>query len=217
MAKALQISIYIFFACQFISCTGLEYPKAEVYNKDDNFTSLSYTADLRAVHVIKKGDNYWVLAEPTPDAAFSYDQDEGMNIDLSLISTGDKTQDGESVSSGSDDLPLTGRASYVLFARELSYRMNEMALNLNMTPEQYMEMYKAAMGTIEKVASIEAAQITTTNNTTVTTGMTSNLTRSDTQEEKIDDSISETNSKTESTDDSISETKSEDESSSESN
>ena len=91
------------------------------------------------------------------------------------------------------------------------------ARHLNMTPEQYMEMYKAAMGTIEKVASIEAAQITTTNNTTVTTGTTSNLTRSDTQEEKIDDSISETNSKTESTDDSISETKSEDESNSESN
>ena len=202
----------LFLASQFISCTGLEYPKAEVYNKDDNFTSLSYTADLRAVHVIKKGENYWVLAEPTPDAAFSYDQDEAMNIDLSLVDTGDKTQDGESVSSGSDDLPLTGRASYVLFARELSYRMNEMALNMNFTPEQYIEIYKTAMGTIEKVAAIEAAQITTTNSTTVTTGTTAQITRNDTQEQKEDNTSSISDS--DSTTDSISETKDEDSSTS---
>jgi hypothetical protein len=210
MFKFAKYSIYFIFISLVTGCTGLDYPKAEVNEIDDNFTSMSYTADLRAVHVIKKGDNYWVLAEPTPDAAFSYDDDEDLNLDLSLVSTGDKSDGGEATSTGSDDLPLTGRASYVLFARELSYRMNEMALNLNLTPEQYMEMYKTSMATIEKVALIEAAQIQTTNSTTVTTGSTASISRSDAQEHKND----ETNSKTASDDTTDSITDTEDESSS---
>ena len=197
-------TFFILLASQLVSCSNMEYPKAEAFQKDDNVTSLSYTADLRAVHLIKRGEDYWLIAEPTPDAAFSYDEDGGMDIDLSLLSIGDKTRDDGSLSSGAEDLPLTGRASYVLLARELNYRMNEMALNLNLTTEQYMEMFKASMDTIEKVALIEAAQITTTNNTTVSTGVTAGMTRNDSQEQKKDvttnDTITEDNDSNQSSD-----------------
>jgi len=71
-----------------MGCSSLEYPKVHHNEIAKDFHSLSYTADLRATHVVKKGGRYWILSEPAPDAAFSYDDEEGMDLDLSLLSIG---------------------------------------------------------------------------------------------------------------------------------
>jgi hypothetical protein len=153
------ILILVFAFTGLIGCTSLEYPKAHHNEIAKDFHTLSYTADLRATHVIKNGDRYWILSEPPPDAAFSYDDQEGMDLDLSLLSVGKGGEGRESVMSGSEDLPLTGRASYVVLARELCYRVNEMAFNTNASYEQYMVAMDKAFQIIQGIAALEAANI----------------------------------------------------------
>ncbi len=158
MPKTFILALIVAFT-GVTGCGSLKYPKAHRDKISKNFQSYSYTADLRATHVVKKGDRYWILSEPPPDVAFSFEDEEAFNIDLSLISVGESGGEKEGMMAGSEDLPLTGRSSYVVFARELFYRVNEMAFNTNATYDQYMKAMDKAFNVIEGVAELEAANI----------------------------------------------------------
>ena len=163
---------------------------------EKNVHTLSYTADIRGTHVIKNGDKYWILTEPPPDAVFSYDKDENMDLDLSIVSigAGEGGQGKEGAMSGSEDLPLTGRASYVVLARELCYRVNEMAFNTNATTEQYIGAMSKAFDIIQGVAVIEAANSQHSAQVHINTGVTSSLSLTESQLDTDKESMSDTRS-----------------------
>ncbi len=178
--------------CLMAGCGSMEYPKAHHMEIDKDVHTLSYTADLRATHIIKKGDRYWVLTEPPPDAAFSYDDEEAMDLDLSFVSIGKGGEGKEGMMSGSEDLPLTGRASYVVLARELCYRVNEMAFNTNATHEQYMSALLKAFDIIQGVAAAEAANIKHSAQVHINTGVTSSLSLQESMKETETEAMSDT-------------------------
>lgn len=154
-------------------CASIDYPRGHPQHIGDDVHSISYTADLRATHFIKKNGRYWVMSEPPPDAAFSYGEQD--DIDLSILSFDSSSKDQAGVTEGADDLPLTGRTSYLLLSRELLYRINEMAYNLDLSPEQVQQMYQQALGTIQTVAQSEAANISYQTRMQVTTGSSSQI------------------------------------------
>ncbi len=176
-------------------CGSLKYPKAHRDKISKEFQSYSYTADLRATHVVKKGDRYWILSEPPPDVAFAFEDEEAFNIDLSLISVGESGGEKEGMMAGSEDLPLTGRSSYVVFARELFYRVNEMAFNTDATYDQYMDAMDKAFNIIEDVAELEAANIKHSAQVHINTGVSASQSL---KESATDTQQETTSSKTES-------------------
>ena len=143
----------------------------ELKTIEDDFHSYSYTSDLRATHVMPADSKFKFCMEPAPDTAYSQDESEGFS--LSFLNFGGK--DSEEDTEGSEDLPLAGRTGYLLLARELNYRICEMAINFNLSKEEYMELYKANLKVIEKVGGIEAKNSKYDTNMTITTGVSSTL------------------------------------------
>jgi hypothetical protein len=189
--KHLDKFIFLLFIVSMSGCSSIEYPVANHLEVQPGISSLSYTADLRAVHILKKEDgSHWVLSEPSPDAAFSYEDENDFN--LSLISIGSKEGGRDDNISGAADLPLPGRSSYVMFAREVLYRTNEMAFNSNATPEQYQEIFEKALQTIQAVAEVEAANVKNDWSVSVTTGSKASLSLA----ESSTDSVAESNTTT---------------------
>jgi len=166
-----KMSVVLATIFLFTACATLEYPVAHRESVGDKIHSLSYTGDLRATHIIQKDAGYWICMEPAPDAAFSYDTED--DLDLALISTGDR-EEGKT-STGSEDLPLAGRTSYVLLARELNYRICEMAANTNATFDQYFKAYQANLAVIQQVATGESQNISHKTQVTISTGAQSAL------------------------------------------
>tara|TARA_B100000959_G_C14990559_1_gene627692 strand:+ start:3687 stop:4412 length:726 start_codon:yes stop_codon:yes gene_type:complete len=190
------ILVLLFAATGLVGCGSIDYPKAHHKKIKKDLHTLSYTADIRGTHIIQNGDKYWILTEPPPDAAFSYDKDDVLDLDLSIISVGGKDggQGKEGAMSGSEDLPLTGRASYVVLARELCYRVNEMAFNTDATAEQYIGALSKAFDIIQGVAAIEAANIQHSAQVHINTGVTSSLSLTESQLDTDKESLSDTRS-----------------------
>ena len=152
------------------SCSSLNYTvlKKELSDPED-LTTYSATSDIRLIHVLKGKDGKpWILTEPPPDAAFSYQSDEKFDMSLVSANIGNDKSEEDAVSE-STDLPLTGRAAYVVFARELLFRLNEMSYNTNMTATDYQKNYQATLEAIKAVALLEAKTINQTHNVSVTT------------------------------------------------
>lgn len=157
-------------------CSSLNYPGALLKSLGDGFKSLSYTSDLRATHVIEAEKKYRVCMEPAPDSAYS--QAETGDLNLSLFSFGQKEAAEES--EGSEDLPLAGRTSYLLLARELNYRACEAAINFDLDFNQYWTLYQANLKILETVAPIEAQNSKYVTHLTISTGATTKLTTTET-------------------------------------
>ena len=173
-----KMSVVLATIFLFTGCATLEYPVAHRESVGDKIHSLSYTGDLRATLIIQKDAGYWICMEPAPDAAFSYDTED--DLDLALISTGDR-EEGKA-STGSEDLPLAGRTSYVLLARELNYRICEMAANTNATFDQYFKAYQANLAVIQQVATGESQNISHKTQVKISTGAQSALSYGQTEQ-----------------------------------
>lgn len=164
------------------SCSEINYPVMHHLKINTDVESISYTSDLRGTHVIKKNGDYWICMEPAPDAAFSYADEEDLSI--ALINIGEKGQ--ERIFDGTEDLPLTGRVAYLLLARELNYRICEMAANTNASFEQYFMAYRSNLNVIKEIAKIEAKNIKNSTQVTVSTGVSEGL--------QLDENISDNGS-----------------------
>ena len=167
-----KISVLLISIILLSACSAIDYPTAHRHSVGEKIHTFSYTADLRATHIVRKDADSWICMEPAPDAAFSYDDED--DIDVSLISIGGGKEEAKA-SEGSEDLPLTGRTSYVLLARELNYRICEMAANTSATFEQYFKAYQANLAVIQQVASGEAQNIHHKAEVNVSTGVKSSL------------------------------------------
>lgn len=135
----------------------VSYPRAH-HTELAEGESLSFTADLRSAYVLEKDGRRWLIAEPAPDAAFSYEAaEEG---DIALVNVGGRNGADEAMTAGSEDLPLTGRTAYVLLARELSYRLIEAAYNMDADLDDFERMYDRMLSSVEKIAIAEGGQLT---------------------------------------------------------
>lgn len=171
MTRTLLSGICIATLSFLVSCSSVNYPRAHLNNVNEDISSLSYTADLRATHIIRKNGEYKVLMEPAPDAAFSYD--EKANLNWALVSMGGNAR--EEYDSGEADLPLTGRTSAVLIARELGYRISEISINTNADSKDTIKLYEKALSLIEKIAEAEAEKVSYNGTVHVNTGSSSSL------------------------------------------
>lgn len=134
-------------------CASMEYPRAHLSPMSPGVTAVSFTSDLRAAYSIEKDGRQYLLVEPAPDAAFSYSAAESAGVSVGTSSG------SESVSSSGKDLPLTGRAAYVVLARELQFRLAEAAINFGMTKEEYLEAYERLLRVVGSTAAVEAPHI----------------------------------------------------------
>ena len=168
---------------------NVEPPQAIHHPISETVNVLSHTADIRASYLIERNGKTWFIAEPPPDASISYDEGGGSTI--GLVNTGDSVGEGDSASGQA--LPLAGRASYVLLARDLSYRLMEATANLDLSSEQYMTMYTNMLRVVSDVALEEAKQIQQTTTMTVTTGATAGITSASqiTEETKSSENVTE--------------------------
>ena len=85
-------------------------------------------------HILKRDGKFWIIAEPSSQAS-------------SILSAlGDNAQ----------GMKLESSPSYLRLARELNYRINEMAFNTGATTEDYKELFEKSLQTIEAIAIAEA-------------------------------------------------------------
>ena len=85
-------------------------------------------------HIIKRDGKFWIIAEPSAQ------------LSSVLRALGDNVQ-------GVSHEPSPG---YLRLARELNYRINEMAFNTGATTEDYKELFEKSLQTIEAIAVAEA-------------------------------------------------------------
>ena len=85
-------------------------------------------------HIIKRDGKYWIIAEPSAQIA-------------NVINSLNKHTEG---------LNYEPSPGYLRLARELNYRINEMAFNTGATTEDYKELFEKSLETIEAVAIAEA-------------------------------------------------------------
>lgn len=135
-------------------CHSVKTPRPStirVATKDEHhFHTITQTADLRSIHVITKAGKTYFLAEPPPDAAFSYE--DASDLSFALVGRSGSTDARD----GSEDEPLTGRAAYVLLARDLNYRLAEATINFGLTNEEYQKLYRENLEVIRMVAERES-------------------------------------------------------------
>jgi|GEM_PF-5416224 len=152
-------------------------------NKDKSRGStLTYSPDLRSVHLITKDGKQWIIAEPTADVAL--DASDSSDFSLSLVSAGGKNDsDEDQNSSSSISTALPGRTPSLLLARELNYRLAEMAFNTDMQPEKYHEMFSKIISTIQAVSEAEIEKSTFTHSFSMseTTNVSETLSETATQ------------------------------------
>ena len=84
-----------------------------------------------------------------------------MDLGLSLSvanygSGGDSTEDGDE--SSAENVGLPGRTPSVTLARELLYRLNEMAYNTQLAPADYQKSFDAIVTVVGDVAKQEMQQ-----------------------------------------------------------
>ncbi|WDE96217.1 hypothetical protein PQO03_10905 [Lentisphaera profundi] len=85
-------------------------------------------------HIIMRDGKYWIIAEPSAQ------------ISTILNSLGSNIQ----------GLKIESSPAYLRLARELNYRINEMAFNTGASIDDYKELFEKSLQTIEKIAVAEA-------------------------------------------------------------
>ena len=85
-------------------------------------------------HILKRDGKFWIIAEPSAQLS-------GV-----LKTLGDNVQ----------GINYETSPAYLRLARELNYRINEMAFNTGATTEDYKELFEKSLETIEAIAIAEA-------------------------------------------------------------
>ncbi|HAS8529056.1 TPA: hypothetical protein I7769_21535, partial [Vibrio vulnificus] len=140
----------VFFMLLASGCSSFTSP-ARYHELDDTKSYwLDYDATRRGTIVSNGNTNWKSCAEPTPDAA--------MNLVSKLNGSADIA--GKGKVSGSGELnqsivKLAEKTQMVMFLRESMYRLCELSLNSNLTPEQINTLYKSVIDSSIKVIETE--------------------------------------------------------------
>ncbi|GLX79042.1 hypothetical protein tinsulaeT_23820 [Thalassotalea insulae] len=143
-------------------CTSLEFPTPKQSTLENNHI-LTTTSGQGQIYVMKRDNNHYLCSLPQPDSAF--DQKDGGNIDLSLISTGgDKSA---STAEDSEEVELAGRTPTVLITRELFFRACEFSSNYKLSKDEAKTLYMKTLDGVLTNWAIEAGHTTVTIGDTV--------------------------------------------------
>ncbi|MDF2180341.1 hypothetical protein P2G88_18950 [Aliiglaciecola sp. CAU 1673] len=143
-------------------CTSLEYPEPKQSTLDNNHV-LTTTSGQGQIYVMQRDNNHYLCSLPQPDAAF--DQKDGGNIDVSLISTGGEK--GASTDEDSEEVELAGRTPTVLMTRELFFRACEFSSNYQLSKDEAKALYMKTLDGVLANWAIEAGHTTVTIGDTV--------------------------------------------------
>lgn len=136
-------------------CTTLEYPSPKQSTLDNNHI-LTTTSGQGQIYVMTRNNDHYLCSLPQPDSAF--DQKDGGNVDVSLISTGgDK---GASTTEDSEEVELAGRTPTVLMTRELFFRACEFSSNYQLNKEEAKSLYLKTLEGVFANWAIEAGHTT---------------------------------------------------------
>lgn len=136
-------------------CTSLEYPVPKQSTLDNNHI-LTTTSGQGQIYVMQRDNNHYLCSLPHPDAAF--DQKDGGNIDISLISTGGER--GAGTNEDSEEVELAGRTPSVLMTRELFFRACEFSSNYQLSKDEAKALYMKTLDGVLANWAIEAGHTT---------------------------------------------------------
>ncbi|WP_455288212.1 hypothetical protein [Vibrio parahaemolyticus] len=131
-------------------CSSFTSP-ARYHELDDTKSYwLDYDATRRGTIISNGNTNWKSCAEPTPDAAMNLVSKLNGSVDIA----------GKGKVSGSGELnqsivKLAEKTQMVMFLRESMYRLCELSLNSNLTPEQINTLYKSVIDSSIKVIETE--------------------------------------------------------------
>ncbi len=136
-------------------CALIESPEPTQSTLSNNHI-LTTTSGQGQIYVMTRDNNHYLCSLPQPDSAF--DQKDGGNVDVSLISTsGDKSA---TTDEDSEEVELAGRTPAVLMTRELFFRACEFSSNYQLTKDEAKALYMKTLDGVLSNWAIEAGQTT---------------------------------------------------------
>ncbi|HGF5181850.1 hypothetical protein [Vibrio parahaemolyticus] len=146
----MKYTITIFFALIASGCSSFTSPARYHELQETKSYWLDYDATRRGA-IVSNGSTDWKsCAEPTPDAA--------MNLVSKLSGSADIAGKGKVSGNGElnqNIVKLAEKTQMVMFLRESMFRLCELSLNANLTPEQINNLYKSVIDSSIKVIETE--------------------------------------------------------------
>jgi hypothetical protein len=136
-------------------CTTIEYPSPKQSTLDNNHI-LTTTSGQGQIYVMTRNNDHYLCSLPQPDSAF--DQKDGGNVDVSLISIGGD-KEASSVED-SEEVELAGRTPALLMTRELFFRACEFSSNYQLNKEEAKSLYLKTLEGVFANWAVEAGHTT---------------------------------------------------------
>lgn len=138
-------------------CASMESPKP-MQTDLTNHHILTTTSGQGQIYVMSRNNDHYLCSLPQPDSAF--DQKDGGNVDLSLIST--SSDRSATTNEDSEEVELAGRTPAVLMTRELFFRACEFSSNYQLTKDEAKSLYLKTLDGVLSNWAIEAGHTTVT-------------------------------------------------------
>lgn len=132
-------------------CAMFTSPARQHALEPDTTYWFDYTADRRGALMAQRGSDMVYCAEPSPDVAL--DLVSSMNLEADL------PQDAASAKIASETrqevVQLAKRSQMLLFLRESLYRLCELSINQDLSPEEVVRQYEMVIKTAHELAMVE--------------------------------------------------------------
>ena len=132
-------------------CAMFTSPARQHALEPDTTYWFDYTADRRGALMARRGTDMVYCAEPSPDVAL--DLVSSMNLEADL------PQDAASAKIASETrqevVQLAKRSQMLMFLRESLYRLCELSINQDLSPEEVVRQYELVIKTAQELAMAE--------------------------------------------------------------
>ena len=156
--RSIQLSLLALASLLLGGCANFTSPTQTNVLEQGKPYYMSTDASRRGAVVYPLSTGIKVCAEPSPDVAMNLVS----KLDLKLEKTGIGTVDaGADVTA--NVVKLAERGQMVMFLRESLYRLCEVSLNQQLTSEQVLQTYNAALKLATDLAKIEQTKAETAN------------------------------------------------------
>ncbi len=157
--KIITLALTAAMALGLTGCAALRSPvNVHPIEAADKPTFVDLDATRRGYVILPRpdGKGFYVLAEPSPEAALAT-----VNKILAEVSVknGSAPIDAKTqIEFNTAVVQLASKSQTVLFLREALYRLNEQSVNHTLPPEQIAKLYETAMLTALKMSETELAK-----------------------------------------------------------
>ena len=132
-------------------CAMFTSPARQHALEPDTTYWFDYTADRRGALMARRGTDMVYCAEPSPDVAL--DLVSSMNLEADL------PQDAASAKIASETrqevVQLAKRSQMLMFLRESLYRLCELSINQDLSPDEVVRQYELVIKTAQELAMVE--------------------------------------------------------------